>query len=97
MVIHDFDLVGFVAIPLKTDSPSLIDSYAELVLPIALQFLQVVRGRSTQVVQRTRIMKHAQLPIRGLLDLDRQPPGELPSEDLLRLPIPDGGDHKSSI
>jgi hypothetical protein len=45
MVIGYFDFMGITALPLKTDTPLVINSYAQLTLTLALHFLQSICGK----------------------------------------------------
>jgi hypothetical protein len=45
MVIGYFGFMGIAALPLKTDTPLVVNSYAKLTLTLAFHFLQSVWGR----------------------------------------------------
>ncbi len=51
MVVGDFDVEGVTIAPTKTNPKLFIDSNAELTRPIALQRLQTVTGRNSEIVQ----------------------------------------------
>jgi hypothetical protein len=51
VVIDDFNVMGFVSVPGKTNPPLQVDAYAELSLPIAPQGLEMIAGVSHQILQ----------------------------------------------
>jgi hypothetical protein len=52
VVIGDLNLVHSIVLPDKADAVLIVDPYAVLSVPIALQSLQPVSRRRTQVVER---------------------------------------------
>jgi hypothetical protein len=50
MVVHELDILGASFRPAKTDAELIIDANAPLTGPVALQGLETIAGRSTQVV-----------------------------------------------
>lgn len=61
MVVHDLDLSGTPFRPPEADAISLIDAYAVLALPVALQRLQPVARRNPQVLDRLRVVDQEEL------------------------------------
>ena len=51
MIVHDFDLIRAVAVPLKTQPPLVIDANAVLPFAVAFQGLKLVAGRHPQTGQ----------------------------------------------
>jgi len=52
VVIGDLDIVCSIVLPDKADAELIVDSYAVLAAPVALQSLQPIPWRSSQVVER---------------------------------------------
>jgi hypothetical protein len=55
--------------------------------PRALQHLEPIAGRQTQVSKRTHLVQHTQLPQGKRLDLQRQSPASPPIPDPLGLGV----------
>jgi hypothetical protein len=83
--------------PFEADPPLVVDAYAPLPRPIATEFLQPVRRRNPQIMDRAGIVDHAQLPHRHLLDIQRQSTGGLALIYLLRQIGLEGFDHNRII
>jgi hypothetical protein len=54
VIIHDFNLVGAIVMPYKTDSPLAIDADAVLTSAVALQGFELISGRDPQAGQFSR-------------------------------------------
>jgi len=85
VVIHNLHIKGIALLPDKTDPPLVIDADAVLARPVTLQSFQSVGGWYAQIIQVPGVVQHAQLTPGKLLDCLRQPPGALPTPDLLCL------------
>lgn len=62
MVVHDFHIIRIAILPAKANTPLLIDAYAVLAPPIAVQLFQPI-GRG--YAQRTQVgcgIEHPQFP-----------------------------------
>lgn len=70
MIINNFDIIGIVALPDKTDAPLLIDSNTKLSFSIAVQCFQKIGWRNTQGFKKGRCVQHFQL-------YGRSPPNRL--------------------
>ena len=66
MIIGDFDGMGSVRHPDKTDPPLIIDPDAVLSDPIPFQFLQPISCRRQQIFKIRCAIEHRQLPFRHL-------------------------------
>jgi len=70
VVIDDFNVFGSVRGPNETYAPLIVDAYAVLPLPLALQRLQMIAGRHTQVIQNRRPVELFKLSKGRPLDAD---------------------------
>jgi len=61
MVIDDLNVVGVAALEAEAYAPLIVDADAPLPDPVALQLLQLVIGRNTQISQIFRPVEHRQL------------------------------------
>ncbi len=61
MVVDDFHVVGIAIPPHEADAILIIDSDTVLALALAVQSLQPVSGRHTQIIQRHRGMQQEEL------------------------------------
>jgi len=77
MIIDNLNLNCIAVCPFEADSPLLVDPDAPLPAARSTQLLEMIRRRNSQVIERNRAMKHAQLSERDLLNLARQSPGTL--------------------
>ncbi len=72
MIIHYLHIVSVIRLPIKTNSPLVIDADAVLPGAIAAKFLQTIRRRNAQIVNRLGIVYHPQFPQSDLLNVRRQ-------------------------
>src|SRR6185312_7111256 len=72
MVVDDFDIGRTSFCPNEADAPLVVDPDAHLPVAIAMQGLQTVAGRNTQVRQRFRLVEQTQLPQGDGLHVGRQ-------------------------
>jgi hypothetical protein len=61
MVIDDLNVVGMTALKTETYAPLIVDANAPLPDSVALQLLQLVIGRNTQIFQIFRPIEHREL------------------------------------
>ncbi len=97
MIIDDFDVIGIAVLPDKTDAPLVIDADAVLARTVPGQFLEPIRRRYTQVVQRLRSVEHSQLSERNLLNVLRQPGRTLTVEKQLGVSVAKASDHVTKL
>lgn len=71
MVVDDLNVTGMAALEAETEAPLIVDADAPLPTPIALQSLQLVVGRNTQIGQRFRPVEHRQLAQGHNLDIHK--------------------------
>lgn len=61
MIVDDLNVPGFAIAPNKTDPPLIVNSNAALTLAVAVQSLQTIAGRHTQIVELLRRVDREQL------------------------------------
>jgi hypothetical protein len=92
VIIDDFHIMSVSRSPAKAQAPLSVDSDTVLPFPITSQFLEPVRRRNPQIIERSSSVHHQELaqsdPLNG-----PEPPGPLPPEDLLGLPAAEPFDH----
>jgi hypothetical protein len=54
MIVDDLNVPGFAVAPHKTDPPLIVNANAALTLAVAVQSLQTIAGRHTQIVELLR-------------------------------------------
>lgn len=57
MIVNNLDFVGVAAFPPKANTPLCIDSDTVLVLSVAVESLETITGRDSQVIERLRSVK----------------------------------------
>lgn len=62
MIVCYFDIICVAFLPCKADAPLIIDPDAVLTFAVALQLLQSIGRRHSQVVEITGIIYHAKFP-----------------------------------
>jgi hypothetical protein len=87
MIIHDFDIVGVVVFPQKTDPPLIIDSDGVLPTSIPFQFFQPNGRRHSQILQARRPIEHSKFAKGDPLEGIRQPSRTLAPQEPLGLLI----------
>jgi len=95
MVVRDFYFVSIGSPPYEANSVLIVDSYAVLSLPVAMQFLQPVSERDLQVVQHHGAVEHHELSFRDTSG--RRTPWFARSPDFRRLLVGETLDHFASI
>src|SRR3954447_483473 len=83
VVVDDLDLVSVPIAPLEADPPLVVDTDAVLARPLAAQALQPVPRGDLEILKSLGVVQHPKLPTRHLLNVARQPPGDLSLPDLL--------------
>ena len=86
-----------IAAPAKANAPLVIDANAVLTLALAFQCLKSIRRRNSKIVQRRRVVEHAQLATSNRLDVRRQSPRGRSSPDCPRFPVGEICNHARSI
>jgi len=62
MVVHDFHIIRIAGLPAKANAPLLVDAYAVLAPPIAVQRLQPIGWGHAQRIQVGCGIEHPQFP-----------------------------------
>ncbi len=94
MIIDDFNIVRIAFTPYKANPPALVDSDAMLSFPITDEFLKMVSGWNTQIIQRSGNIEDLQLAACVSLDLRWKLSRELTVEDPLSFLVRKTPDHK---
>jgi hypothetical protein len=81
VVVDDLDVEAITFRPSETDTPLLVDPYAELIRSIARQPFESISRGDSEVDQTLCTVQHAQLPSRPLLNRNRQVRRALPEPD----------------
>ena len=81
MIVDDLDVPGFAVAPHKTDPPLVVNANAALTLAVAVQSLQTIAGRHTQIVELLRRVDRQQLRAGAPLNLRRQIADGVASKD----------------
>jgi len=81
MIVDDLNVPGFAIAPDKTDPPLIVNANAALTLAVAVQSLQTIAGRHTQIVELFRRVDRKQLSTSTPLNLRRQIADGVPSKD----------------
>lgn len=68
MVVTDFHFIEITVVLTETDPVLIVNAYAVLPLPIAMQQFQSIIGRYPQIVQTFSIIDHHQFSQRDPLD-----------------------------
>ena len=71
MIVDDLNVPGFAVAPHKTDPPLIVNADAALTLAVAVQNLQTIAGRHTQIVELFRRVDRKQLRTSAPLNLRR--------------------------
>jgi hypothetical protein len=74
MIINNFNVMGFVILPDKTDTPLVVNPDTHLALAVAFEGFQTITGRVFQVIHGLRGIKLAQLPQGPVLYIPRKSP-----------------------
>jgi len=69
MIVDDLDVPGFAIAPHKADPPLIVNANADLTLAVAVQSLQTISGRHTQIVGLPGRVDRKQLTAGGPLNL----------------------------
>ena len=97
VIIYDLDVIRIAAGPPEADAPLIVDPDTMLAGTVALQFLQPVAGRHSQILQRLSGINSHQLPQHGALERRGIASDALPVEESLRVPIGEALDHRGII
>ena len=81
MIVDDLDVPGFAIAPHKANSPLIVNANADLTFAVAVQSLQTITGRHTQIVELLRRVNRKQLRAGPPLNLRRQIADGVPSKD----------------
>ena len=81
MIVDDLNVPGFAVAPHKTDPPLIVNSNAALTLAVAVQSLQTIAGRYSQIVELLRRVDRKQLRTSASLNLRRQIADGVASKD----------------
>ena len=94
MVVHNFNVMGVLALPAEANPPAVVD--ADAVLAFAVGF-QVIAGRHAQIQQRTRGVNLRQLSQGHALDVRRQAVAALAPPEAFRLLAAEAGNHDVTL
>ncbi len=72
MIVNNLNVPCFAIAPHKTDPPLIVNANAVLTLAVAVQRLQTIAGRHTQIVELLCRVDHKQLRAGAPLNLRRQ-------------------------
>jgi hypothetical protein len=97
MVVDDFHVVGVAISPLEADAILIIDSDAVLTFALAVQSLQPVSGRYTQIIQRHGGMQQEELFQCPHFQIGGNPSTSPRLPKLLRIRIPEACNHEGII
>ncbi len=81
MIVNDLNVPGFAIAPHKTDPPLIVNANTVLTLAVAVQSLQTIAGRHTQIVELLCRVDRKQLRAGAPLNLRRQIANGVPSKD----------------
>ena len=81
MIVDDLNVPGFAIAPHKTDPPLIVNADAALTLAVAVQSLQTIAGRHTQIVELFCGVDRKQLRTSASLNLRRQIADGVASKD----------------
>ncbi len=97
MVVDDFHVVGIAIPPHEADAILIIDSDAVLALALAVQSLQLVSGRHTQIIQRHGGMQQEELLQRPCFQTGGNASTSPRLPKLLRISIPEASYHEGIV
>jgi hypothetical protein len=97
MVVDDFHVVGVAIPPHEADAILIIDSDAVLALALAVQSLQPVSGRHTQIIQRHGGMQQEELLQCLHFQIGGNPSASPRFPKLLRIRIPEACYHQGIV
>ena len=92
MIVNDLDVTSRAIVPIKTNTPLIIDANAPLTLAISFERLQPVMRRDSQRIKALRGMQHLQFPHCHLGDV-RKPGNALTLEQAPGIARLEGLDH----
>jgi len=72
MISNYFRIVSVIRLPIKTNSPLVVNSDAVLPCATADKFFQTIRGRNAQIIDCFGIIQHSQFSQSDLLNVGRQ-------------------------
>jgi hypothetical protein len=93
VVVDDLDVVRIAGPPSETDPPLPVDTDAVLTGAIAVEFLEAIRRRNLEIMERRRSVKHAEFAKGRALDICAEPLHPLAPEQPFRVPILEPLDH----
>ena len=97
MVVNDLDLVRITVLPPKADPPLVVDPDTVLSDPIALELLEPVARRDTQVIEGLSGVHGSQLPQHDASEGGGISADRLPVEEAGRIPIAEALDHSRTL
>jgi hypothetical protein len=97
MVVYDFHIVGVAVPPHEANAILIIDSDAVLALALAVQSLQPVSGRHTQIIQRHGGMQQEELLHCPHFQIGGNPSASPRLPKLLRIRIPEACYHGAIV
>ena len=92
VVVDDFDFIGMIVSPFKTDAPLVVDADTILTASVAAQSLKPIARRVCQISEGHGPVKGADLAKDDTLDRSELPAVK-PAEYLLCVSVPKGANH----
>jgi hypothetical protein len=93
VIVHDRDVVRIPVFPAKADAPLVVYAYAVLTGPIALELLEPVTGRDTEILELLGGVHSHELAQHGPLEVGGKPPDGLAGKEALGIPVGEAVDH----
>lgn len=97
VVVGDLDVVGVAVNEPEADAPLVVDRDRVLSLPVPFELMQSVAGRDSQVVKARSQVDVLELPSCPLRDVGRETPRLARHVQVLRVPVPECLDHRSTV
>ena len=97
MVVNDLDLVRIAVLPAKADPPLIVDTDTVLSDPIALELLEPVARRDTQVIEGLGGVHRNQFPQHDASEVGWISANRLPVEEAGSIPVAEALDHPAKL
>jgi dihydrofolate reductase len=96
VIVYDLNIMGVAVLPAEADAPLVIDANAVLAAPSALELLQPIGWRHSQIAQRFGRVQSAKFSQHCSQYIRRETPYRLAVEQALRVPIREAFDHSAT-
>ena len=97
MIVNNRNLVRIAIFPLKADAPLIIDPNTVLSSAIALELLQSIAGRGSEIFERFSSIHDDQFPEHGPLQFRRVSPHRLAEKQAFCVPVTEALDHSMKL